>query len=102
MTGVYETPAGMVRTGLVIKVAADGYRTGLEVEVVHHATQFVDGVRELVVWFTGWTNGGVRVQCGWGQIPDTLVLVCADKRGHCFKTVDTADVSDLDYLLATT
>src|SRR5690349_6287829 len=99
MIDVYETPAGKVRTGLVIKVKADGYRTGLEVQIAHHATKLVDGVRVPVVWFTGWTSTGLRVERGWGQSPGTLVLVTEDKRGHCYLTVDVADPSDLDYFL---
>lgn len=100
MTGVYETPAGMVRTGQVIKVATDGYRTGLEVEYVHHATTTLpDGTRQPAVWFTGWTAGGVRVERGWGQKPETAVLVTEDKRGHCYGTAGTADATDLAYLL---
>lgn len=100
MTGVYETPARMVRTGQVFKVAVDGYRTGLEVEIVHHEVHACnDGTPEPAVRFTGWTDGGIRIERGWGQSPDTLVLVCEDRRLHCYGTVQTADATDLDYLL---
>lgn len=116
MTDVYETPARMVRTGQVIKVAVYGYRIGLEVEIVHYAVhpywrsvevEIVDGAphihedgdRGIAVWFTGWTDGGVRVERGWGQRPNTLVLVAEDRRLHCYGTVQTADASDLAYLL---
>jgi hypothetical protein len=85
VTGVYETPARMVRTGQVIKVAADGHRNSLVVDIVHHEVHVGDdGARGLVVWFTGWEDGGVRVEHGWGQRPETLVLVVEDRRGHCF------------------
>ena len=83
----YETPARMVRTGQVIKVPADNYRRGLEVDIVHHEIQEVDGERIPVVRFTGWTAQDGRVERGWGQLPDTLVLVTDDMRGHSYLTV---------------
>jgi hypothetical protein len=88
MTMPFETPAAQVRTGHVIKVAVDGFRQALEVDVVHHETHVVDGERVPVVRFTGWADGDVYVERGWGQLPDTRVLVCEDRRGYSYLTVD--------------
>lgn len=90
MTGVYKTPARMVRTGQVISVPQDGYRRRLEVEIVHHELREVDGERIPAVSFTGWSSQAEQVEQGWAQFPETLVLVVEDRRGaDCFKTVYT-------------
>jgi len=88
-TDVYETPARMVRTGQVIKVAADGYRRSLEVEIVHHETRTDPdtGERTPAVWFTGWDDNCDHIQRGWGQQPDAMVLVVEDVRGHSYLTL---------------
>lgn len=78
----FETPARQVRTGHVIKVAVDGYRKSLHVAVVHHGshTEPATGERLPGVWFSGWT-GGEWVDRGWGQNPETLVMVVEDHQG---------------------
>lgn len=90
LTDVYETPARLVRTGQVIKVKADGYRRSLEVEIVHHETHTDPdtGARTPAVWFTGWEDSRDRVERGWGQKPDAMVLVVEDMRGHSYLTLE--------------
>lgn len=79
MTGVYETPARMVRTGQVIKTAVDGHRSSLEVAVVHHETHRSPDGPMPAIRFSGWCDGE-WVARGWGRMPDTLVMVVEDRR----------------------
>lgn len=94
MTGVYETPARMVRTGQVIAFPWDGYRSRLEVEIVHHETfEHEDGRTEPVVRFTGWSSRDGHVEQVGTNGLDVLLLVVEDRRGHCFGTL-TGDLPE--------
>lgn len=88
MTSVFKTPAGMVRTGMVIAVPQDHYRRHLEVDIVHHETHVDNGERIPVVRYTGWGPDG-RVERGWARRSDSEVLVVEDRRDRAYQALSS-------------